>query len=255
MRGTIIGWATAVILFAGLVWTVPPAGAELFIDGYTGKNFTHDSDIDIKQRSLGNDFTFEDVSFDDDAFTDFASGYHGVRVGYFFEKYPWFGTAIEWLHFKILAKEEETKRLTGTVAGAPVNTVARVDSRVQQFQITHGVNYVTVDALFRHSLYKDPERFPHGRVQLYGGFGAGPVITHAENTINGVDNTDEKFEIGGAGVQVFTGVRTLLFKYFGVFVEYKFTHSSLVVDIPSGEGHVEENSHHIVGGITVPLPF
>jgi hypothetical protein len=38
-----------------------------------------------------------------------------------------------------------------------------------------------------------------------------------------------------------------------VFAEYKFTHSSFDVDIASGEGHVEENSHHIVVGITIPL--
>jgi hypothetical protein len=256
MTKTRMGWVTVITLLAGVAWMVPPAGAELFVDAYTGWNFTHDSDIDIDQPSLGNDFTFKDVAFDGATPSGAlnTSGYYGVRGGYFFDTVPWFGVAIEFFHFKILAEEQDTKRLIGTVAGVSTNTTARVDSLVQQFEVTHGVSYLTVDALFRYSLFKDPERFPRGRVQLYGGFGVGPVITHAESIVGGVEN-NASYQIRGPGVQVFTGVRTLLFKHFGVFAEYKFTHSSFDVDIASGEGHVEENSHHIVVGITIPLPL
>ena len=45
-----------------------------------------------------------------------------------------------------------------------------------------------------------------------------------------------------------------VFKYLGVFVEYRFTRSELTVDLARGEGRVDENTHHIFGGITVPLP-
>ena len=57
----------------------------------------------------------------------------------------------------------------------------------------------------------------------------------------------------GAGIQAFVGVRTLLFKHFGLFAEYKFTHSSLDVGMDSDLADVSENTHHLVGGITVPL--
>jgi hypothetical protein len=134
-----------------------------------------------------------------------------------------------------------------------MDTTARVDSVVQQFQITHGVNYLTLDILFRYSLLPDGERFRHGRVQLYGGVGLGPVITHAENRIDQVKN-DEAYEVAGAGVQAFIGARALLFKYFGVFAEYKFTHSRLEVGAAGGDGRVTENTHHLAWGVTIPLP-
>lgn len=254
MRRT-IGWVTTtIILLAGMVWIVPPASAEFFVDAYTGRSFTNDADVKIKQSGQGNDFTVKELSFDDESFKHAESAYYGMRFGYFFKKYPWFGTAIEFLHFKIIGETDETKRITGTRGGAPINTTTRVDTVVQRFDVSHGVNYLTLNALFRYSLFKEPERFPHGRLQLYGGFGAGPVITHAENTIEGLNN-NEKFEVGGPGVQAFVGARTLLFKHFGVFVEYKFTHSDLEVDVAGGDAKLDENSHHIVGGITIPLPF
>lgn len=254
MRRSMAWVTTTIIIFACVAWMVPPASAEFFIDAYTGRSFTNDADVKIKQSGLGNDFTVNELSFDDESFKHLESLYYGMRVGYFFKKYPWFGTAIEFLHFKMIGETDENKRITGTRGGAPINANTRVDTVVQRFDISHGVNYLTLDALFRYSLFKEPERFPHGRVQLYGGFGAGPVITHAENTVEGVKN-DEKYDVGGAGVQAFVGARTLLFKHFGVFVEYKFTHSDLEVDVAGGDGHVDENTHHIVGGITIPLPF
>ena len=56
-----------------------------------------------------------------------------------------------------------------------------------------------------------------------------------------------------AGMQGFVGARTLLFKHFRLFAEYKFTHSVLDVGIASGRADISENTHHLVGGITIPL--
>ena len=99
----------------------------------------------------------------------------------------------------------------------------------------------------------DAERFPHGRIQLFAGAGLGPVVTHAENTIQNVHNQGS-YEVAGLGVQGFAGVRTMLFKYVGVFAQYRFTRSDLDVRVPSGRGKVEEISHHVVGGLTFSLP-
>ena len=58
----------------------------------------------------------------------------------------------------------------------------------------------------------------------------------------------------GAGIQALVGARTLLFKHFGLFGEYKFTHSRLEVVVTRGHGGLGENTHHLVGGIMIPLP-
>ena len=57
-----------------------------------------------------------------------------------------------------------------------------------------------------------------------------------------------------AGMQAFVGASTLLIKHFGLFGEWKFTHSRLEIDVTRGHGGMGENTHHLIGGITIPLP-
>lgn len=228
-----------------------PAQAEPFVDLYTGKSYTRDADVRIRQEGLGNDFRVHDVRFDDESFSD--PQYYGGRVGYFFDRAPWLGVAIDFVHFKIIADTDETKRFTGTLAGAPLDARLPMSTIVQRFDITHGVNYLTINGLVRYSLLTDAERFPHGRIQLFAGAGLGPVITHAENSIQDVHNR-RSYEVAGLGVQGFAGVRMMLFKYVGAFAQYRFTRSDLDVRVASGRGKVEEISHHLVGGLTFSLP-
>lgn len=243
------GFLGAALLVALAV--APEAAAEPFLDLYTGKSFTQNSDVRIRQPSQQDKFTFDDVSFKDESFD--LPPYYGARLGYYFEKYPWLGVGAEFFHFKIIADTTESKRLSGTNRGSPVNATVPMDSVVQTFQLTHGVNYLTADVLLRYSLLEEPERFPRGRLQLYGGAGVGPVIAHPETRIDGASN-DGPYQVAGVGVQAFVGARVMLFKYVGLFTEYKFTHSSLDVSVARGTGSFEENTHHIVGGLTFTLP-
>lgn len=235
----------------GMLLGAMPAHAEPFLDFYTGKSYTRDADVRIRQQGLGNDFRVHDVSFEDESFRD--PPYYGGRAGYFFQGYPWLGVAVDFVHFKMRAETSETKRFTGTLAGAPIDARLPMNTIVDRFDITHGVNYLTFNGLARYSLLTEAERFPHGRIQLFAGAGLGPVITHAENTIGNVNN-DRSYEVAGLGVQGFTGLRIMLFKYVGVFAQYRFTRSDLDVRVASGRGKVEEITHHVVGGLTFSLP-
>lgn len=254
MKGTVakgaVAWVTAVLVLVAGPWAAPPAAAEVFFDLYTGKNFTHDADIRVRQPSLGNDFRVADVPFDAESFQ--SPIYYGLRAGYFFDRLPWLGAALEFFHFKIFAETTATRRLTGTRGGVAVDAVQPVDAVVQEFSISHGVNYLTLDALVRRSFLLDRERFPHGRLQVYGGLGVGPVIAHPENRIDGVNNV-QRYELGGVGAQALAGVRALLFRHAGLFVEYKFTFSDLEVTVAAGDARLSERSHHVVGGITIPF--
>lgn len=242
--------AVGAMLLALILAPASPAAAEFFLEGYTGKAFTLDSGLQIKQ-SGGTDFTFSDVSWLDKSFE--GSPYHAARGGYFFESIPWFGLAIDFFHFKVFAETSDTRPVSGTVAGVPVGGAAQVASLVQKFEVSHGVNYFMLDALFRYGLFKDAERFPKGLVQLYGGVGLGAVLGHAESVVRNVA-AEPGYEWTGIGVQAIAGVRVLFWKYLGVFAEYKFTHSSLDVGVASGRARLEENTHHVVGGISVYLP-
>ena len=237
-------------LAIGLLLLGLPAAVhgEAFLDLYAGKSFTQDSDLRIKQSRLGNDYTFEDVSFRDDSFKD--PPYYGVRAGYFFERYPWLGLAVEFFHMKITADTSDVRPVDGTRNGVALSGGAKVNSIVQRFAVTHGVNYLTLDALFRYPLLQSPERFPRGRLQLYTGVGLGPVIGHPETRVDNI-RSEPGYELAGLGVQGFVGARFLILKNLGLFTEYKFSHSALEVTVPSGHGRVHENTHHIVGGLTI----
>lgn len=240
------------VLLGALLWVTPPsrAEAEWFVDLYAGKSFTLDADLKIDQPANNSRYTVEEVSFSDKSFTD--PPYYGVRAGYFLESYPPLGFALEFFHFKILAETGDSRRFVGTRTGAAINTVQPINTAIQRFDVSHGVNYLTVDAIFRNPMFADKERFPKGRAQLYVGVGPGVVIAHPENVVEGVRNNEE-YQIGGFGVQAFVGAKVLLLQYLGTFVEYKFSHSRLKVDLSTGDAKVHENTHHLVFGITVPF--
>src|SRR5206468_9885054 len=213
-----VGWVVAAAVLVAAAGPVTPAAAEPFFDLYTGKSKTRDEDLRIRQSAAGNELRFKDVSFDDKSFE--SPPWYGVRAGYFFEEAPWLGLALEYFHFKMLVDTSETRRLTGTRGGVPVDATARVDSVVQKFQITHGVNYLAVDVLARYGFFEDDEDFPKGRLQLYLGAGAGPVLAHAETRVDGLKD-EPGYEVAGVGVQAFVGARFMLLKYLGLFVEGK----------------------------------
>lgn len=240
------------MLLAGLVLGPRPARAEPFLDAYTGVNFTRDADLRVKQGSSGNDFTVHDLSFSP-RLSDGAP-YWGVRAGYFFGEEPaWFGLAIEFFHFKIVGETGDTREISGTRTGQPFDARVPVNTAVQRFESSNGVNYLTLDLLVRRGFLVDDEDYPHGRLQLYAGVGAGPVITYARSTIDGVSRA-AGYELAGAGVQGFAGIRLLLFKNVGIFAEGKYTHADLTVGVKGGHADLTEQSFHVVGGLSLVLP-
>ena len=56
-----------------------------------------------------------------------------------------------------------------------------------------------------------------------------------------------------AGIQAFVGARTLLFKHFGLFTEYRFTHPRLEIKGTRDHGGLGENTHQLIRWMTIPL--
>jgi len=228
-----------------------PSAAEWFVDAYLGKSFTHDSDLKINQPANNSRFTVRNFSYDDESFA--SPPYYGARGGYFFHSLPWLGVSIDFIHFKTMGETGDNKRFVGTRNGAPINVVQPVNTVIQKFDISHGLNYLTLNAILRHGFLAEMERFPQGRLQAYIGAGPALVIAHPENQIEGVENS-QKYEIAGAGVHTFAGMKWLLFRNFGIFGEYKLTYSRPNVDLRVGDAKLNAITHHTVFGITVPFP-
>lgn len=245
-------WLVAAALVLAAAWPAR-AQAEILFEAFTGRSDTSSADLRVTQPTAGNAFTVEDLSFDDRSFD--PAPYYGLRATYFFERLPWLGVGAEWFHFKIYAETAETRRITGTRGGAPYDVTGPVDSVVQRFDLPNGVSYVTVDVVARHGFFRGPDdAYPGGRIQLYLGGGVGPVIAYPVSTIEGIRRTPG-YQVAGVGIQGFAGIRVMLFKYVGVFLEGKLTHSSLTVGVSrGGEATLDETTRHLVGGITIAIP-
>src|SRR5262249_7712829 len=103
-----------------------PAAGEPFLDVFTGVSFTPDADGHVKQPAAGNDFTVHDRSFSPGLSE--GAPYYGFRVGYFLPSVPWLGFGMEFFHFKMFGETGDTRLVSGTRGGAPIDAQIPVNS-------------------------------------------------------------------------------------------------------------------------------
>jgi lipid A oxidase len=231
------------VLFLLLLAT--PAAAQFNISGYVGGARTQNSDLFL-ERGAGTQVTFQGVSWRGRSFD--GPLYYGFRTGYFF--HPNIGIQSEFIHMKIYAETEREVQVSGTVSGTPVSGRMPMNTIVQRFNISHGLNVVLFSVVGRHHLLKeDDERL--GRVMLTGRFGFGPTIPHPEITIQNSDF--ESYAYGGTAIQLAGGAEYRLWRKLYFLTEYKFTRTRQDIDIGQNSGRTLVRSHHGVFGLSLHL--
>lgn len=224
------------------------AWADTSFSLYTGSSFTLNSDIHVQQSSVGTDATFHDVSWDAKPFQN--PPYYGIRLSHFFESAPSWGAMLDFTHYKIFAQTDQVVAVSGTFKGVPVNGSAPLNQRVQKFNITHGVNLLALNALYRWTV-QTSEVFPQGRLQPYVGGGLVYYILHPENTVNNKNN-NERYQGSGFGYQVLGGVYYGLTRRIGLFAETKFNSGEARVDTADqGQAETPLRTFHLLAGISV----
>jgi opacity protein-like surface antigen len=78
------------------------------------------------------------------------------------------------------------------------------------------------------------------------GAGVGAVIPHVEARIGGVFK--DGYQLRGPGYQLLAGANYALSSHWSLFGEYKYTHTTLAVDVPGGGARTTLDSHHLVLG-------
>lgn len=230
----------------GLLGTVQAMRAEVVVSVFSGVALTENNDLRLRQTG-GTDLTFHAVSYQG---RDFESPqYYGGRVSYFLPQQPHWGFGAEFFHMKMYLNAGETVHVTGSRAGLPVNDFERIDNTIQDFSISHGLNFLTLDATYRWLPgHRDGDFL--GRFQPYVGAGIGAVIPHVESTVGGVRR--EGYQWRGPGVQGFAGLNFDLLRHLSLFVEYKLTYANLdTLDIPGGSIALIPFTHHFVSGLSV----
>lgn len=218
--------------------------AQWIAGGYIGGAHTLNSGLTIRQPALGTDVQFHDISYRGESFQ--PPLYYGVRAGYIFGR-KW-GVEAEFTHLKVFVNVDRTAKITGTLNGTPIDVREAINAIVQSFSISHGVNLLLANAIFRHELWHSNEERA-ARAYLNLRVGAGTTIPHAESTVQG--RADEHYQAGSPAIQVAGNIELRIWKRWYWVAEYKFTRIREQVDISSGTAKSLLETHHVVTGSSV----
>lgn len=209
--------------------------------GYIGEAHTLDTSLGVRQPALGTDIRFSRIRYRSESFQ--PPLYYGVRSGYNFAK-CW-GAEAELIHLKIFANVAQFSAVSGILNGTPINTQLPVNAIVQRFSLSHGVNLLLANAVFRHAIGRAAAgKLPPAYISLR--VGAGTTIPHAESIIQGI--TDEHYQLGSPAFQLGAGVELRVWRRLHWSGEYKFTRTHEHVDVHSGTAVSLLESHHVVSG-------
>jgi hypothetical protein len=212
---------------------------------------TRPSDLRIIQPSTATDATFEGVRWKGHPFQ--SSRYYGYRVMTYLPRQPRLGLGVDFVHYKVYAQVNQDRRIVGTWQGEPVDTVAPMHDRVQEFRITNGVNAITLIAHYRLQMVRS-EAFPEGRLQPYIGGGSSYYLMFPINKVNNKSNRQHGYQASGFGYTMQAGVRYGVFRNGAVFLETRYNRGDAKVEIAEGgKADTDLRTAHIQAGFTFDL--
>src|SRR5262245_22552427 len=120
-----------ILLIAGLVLGLPsPARADWMLSAYLGGAWTEPSTAQIRQPAHGTSLEFIDVHYRGES--NRPRRYYGYRIGWIPESRRWMAIEAEHVHAKVFAETDETRRVRGTLQGAPIDASQRVSLIVSE---------------------------------------------------------------------------------------------------------------------------
>lgn len=185
-----------------------------------------------------------------DSLLRLTENYYTLRVGYLFEgggfegddaprALPDFGLEVELLHDKIYYLRGEDP-----------------EGAVQHFELSDGVNYLTLNAVVRQPLWRDAD-FPRGRLQLLARAGAGPVIAKPATTIRGrerghdIQGTTAGYEFSGLGLQLGAQAKWFATPWLASSLEVKGTYAAPRASIADGWSATPLWTVHVAFGVSI----
>lgn len=224
-----------------LLLVLPPTAAAQWTGAaYLGTASTAPARLEVDLPASNTRLSLSDVHYESGSFE--SPQYYGLRFGYLFGR---FGIEGEVIHMKIFADISRHVRAEGVLSGRAVSGDMQLAGVVGRFSISHGLNLLLVNAVWRW-----PIAWPGGRVDrvaLVVRAGAGPTMPHVESTIAGVSR--EGYELGRVGWQAAGGLEVRLVARLSGLLEYKRTGTRQVVGLAGGTARTRVASNHVVFGL------
>jgi lipid A oxidase len=236
-RGTII----RIVATVALVAVVTSAHAESFVAFYGGVSDSDASDVRLRQPN-GTDLTFHGVNWSERSLE--RPYYWGMRIGYWRRSARSWGVALDLTHAKVYADLDEDVAVRGERLGVSVDTVERLGDTFIDLSMSHGLNLLTVNGLYRW----DPAGgIATVRLRPYVGLGAGIVIPHVE--VKTATTRNDAYQIAGWVVDGLVGLNFKFDQGISAFLEYRLSHTDVSADL-SGGGSLDTRiatSHYDLG--------
>jgi hypothetical protein len=158
----------------------------------TSRQYWAPTDIHVSQPSQGNDFVIHDVqAHDEPDLSSFATGdifnpQYNIRIGRFINDKRTVAVEFSMDHTKYTVTDGQIAQVTGTIAGAPVNSSQVLNASYFRYILHNGANFLMSNLVYRQPVFgQTNESFS---LALLGKAGVGIVVPHVENTILGHDN-------------------------------------------------------------------
>jgi len=218
------------------------ADAQWIVSTFTGINRTLPSSITIDRPDVGTSLVFEDVAYDAKPFK--SPQYYGARLTRLFGGGRGLGVEVEFLHIKVYARTRDVVHVSGTFAGSAIDDRVPMNTLVDRYNQTHGLNFFFANLVWRQPLGRGK------RTALSVRAGAGPVMPGADIVMPGLNV--QGYQFAGVGAQAAAGVDVRLLTWLSAMVEYKFTHARPELDLRAGgRGRMTANTHNLAMGFTI----
>lgn len=198
------------------------AHAEMSISLYGGANFSPHSvvDYDFNNGTSGS----ETVGWDGASFE--YPPYWGARATYWFTDMPALGLALDFTHAKVKADP--------------------VPADFKKLEFTDGINYLTLNALYRYDTATD--------WTPYAGIGVGIAVPHVEVTDAGGNKLALDYQLTGVAAQALIGVDYQVTENWSAFAEFKSTYGQVDADLDNGGTlNTEVISNQVLFGVSYKL--
>ena len=217
------------------------ATAQWYVAVYAGGNYTPAADVSIDAPAIDLVLTYQDVRFSGKPLA--SPQYYGYRLGRMVGEKRRLGLEIEFIHLKVIADTSREYAVSGRAAGNVLPPGrARMSEIVEQYQMTHGLNFVLVNLVTRTPIGGGGSP----RVALVARGGAGPVIPHAETRVAG--QSQAQYEYAGVGAHAAAGLDLKLRGRASALIEYKVTIARPEIDLASGTGRMTALTHQVAVG-------
>lgn len=221
--------------------SVPACAGELVGSLYGGRARIDATDVTL-HRSDGTELRFGDVAFDDESSR--APIYWGARLTWWSGRAhaePGWGLALDFTHAKASADTGQRVHVSGTRGGVAVDTEEPLGNTFGQLVFTHGLNLLTLNALYRWRVWDRLE------IRPYAGAGLGIAVPHVE--VETAAGSTRRYSVTGAAYQGLAGLDFRLSARFSLFAEYKLSRAEIDADIAGGSVKLKPWIKQAVAGV------